>query len=104
MFVASGKGDRKWSDAGIEEASPPGTGVAAGRSLERNDCGEGIDSPDACESLNPDEKVRAGRHTRPRVTADIEQRQQLNTAIAAMMEVNELYLFSGSNRSPGPGR
>jgi leucyl-tRNA synthetase len=39
------------------------------------------------------------------VTVDIEQRQQLNTAVAAMMElVNELYAFSEQTLTGGPGR
>ena len=39
------------------------------------------------------------------VTADIEQRQQLNTAVSAMMElVNDLYAFSESTMSGGLAR
>jgi leucyl-tRNA synthetase len=40
-----------------------------------------------------------------RVTADIEQRQQLNTAVSAMMElVNELYAFSEASVTGSPSR
>jgi leucyl-tRNA synthetase len=40
-----------------------------------------------------------------RVTADIEERQQLNTAVSAMMElVNELYAFSERTVTGGPTR
>ena len=69
--------------------------------------GEGIDSPDACESLNAAERAlrRKTHDTIRRVTADIEQRQQLNTAVSAMMElVNELYAFSEQTVTGGPGR
>ena len=48
------------------------------------------------DELNPAERavLRKTHDTIRRVTADIEQRQQLNTAVSAMMElVNELYAF-----------
>jgi leucyl-tRNA synthetase len=98
MFVAPPEKEIEWSDAGIE-----GSFRFLARAWRLVDhwnetiAGEGIDSPDACESLNPDEKAlrRRTHETIRRVTADIEQRQQLNTAISAMMElVNGLYLFS----------
>ena len=69
--------------------------------------GEGIESPDGCETLNAAEKaIRRKTHdTIRRVTADIEQRQQLNTAVSAMMElVNALYAFSESTMTGGPSR
>jgi leucyl-tRNA synthetase len=98
MFVAPPEKEIEWTDAGIE-----GSFRFLARAWRLVDhwnetiAGEGIDSPDACESLNPDEKAlrRRTHETIRRVTADIEQRQQLNTAISAMMElVNGLYLFS----------
>jgi leucyl-tRNA synthetase len=98
MFVAPPEKEIEWTDAGIE-----GSYRFLARVWRLVDhwnetiAGEGIDSPDACDSLNLAEKsLRRKTHdTIRRVTADIEQRQQLNTAVAAMMElVNELYLFS----------
>jgi leucyl-tRNA synthetase len=96
--VAPPEKEIEWTDAGIE-----GSYRFLARVWRLVDhwnetiAGEGIDSPDACDSLNLAEKsLRRKTHdTIRRVTADIEQRQQLNTAVAAMMElVNELYLFS----------
>jgi leucyl-tRNA synthetase len=108
MFVAPPEKEVEWTDAGLEGSF---------RFLARvwrivdhwNETigGEGIDSPDACESLNAEERAlrRKTHDTIRRVTADIEQRQQLNTAIAAMMElVNELYAFSERTVTGGPGR
>jgi leucyl-tRNA synthetase len=69
--------------------------------------GEGIESPDQCESLNAAEKAlrRKTHDTIRRVTADIEQRQQLNTAVSALIElVNELYAFSEKTLTGAPGR
>jgi len=69
--------------------------------------GEGIESPDRCESLNAAEKAlrRKTHDTIRRVTADIEQRQQLNTAVSALIElVNELYAFSEKTLTGAPGR
>ena len=64
-------------------------------------------SPDACDNLSAAEKaVRRKTHdTIRRVTADIEQRQQLNTAVSAMMElVNDLYAFSETTATGAPTR
>jgi leucyl-tRNA synthetase len=57
-------------------------------------------------SLNAAEKAlrRKTHDTIRRVTADIEQRQQLNTAVSALMElVNELYQFSDHTVTGSPG-
>ena len=67
--------------------------------------GDGIAGPQQ-GSLNAAEKsLRRKTHdTIRRVTADIEQRQQLNTAVSALMElVNELYAFSEQTVTGGPG-
>src|SRR6185503_12952228 len=50
--------------------------------------------------------VRRKTHeTIRRVTVDIEERQQLNTAVSALMElVNELYAFSEQTEMGSPGR
>ena len=48
---------------------------------------------------------RKTHETIRRVTVDIEQRQQLNTAVSALMElVNELYAFSEQTEMGGPAR
>jgi leucyl-tRNA synthetase len=99
MFVAPPEKEVEWTDSGLEGSfrflgrvwrlaeqwMPSIRSAAAG--------------PVDAATLNPAEKaVRRKTHdTIRRVTADIEQRQQLNTAVSAMMElVNELYAFAAS--------
>jgi leucyl-tRNA synthetase len=66
--------------------------------------GEGVPAcgPDCTEA---ERALRRKTHdTIRRVTADIEERQQLNTAVSAMMElVNELYAFSEHTVTGWPG-
>ena len=106
MFVAPPEKEIEWSDSGIDGSF---------RFLARvwrivdhwNETvgGDGIAAPQQ-GSLNPAEKsLRRKTHdTIRRVTADIEQRQQLNTAVSALMElVNELYAFSEQTVTGGPG-
>ncbi len=108
MFVAPPEKEVEWTDAGLEGSF---------RFLARvwrlvdhwNETvgGDGIDSPDTCEQLNPAERAlrRKTHETIRRVTVDIEQRQSLNTAVSAMMElVNELYAFSEQTLTGVPGR
>ena len=108
MFVAPPEKEVEWTDSGLDGSF---------RFLARvwrlvdhwNETvgGEGIDSPDSCDNLNDAEKAlrRKAHDTIRRVTADIEQRQSLNTAVSAMMElVNELYVFSEQTVTGGPGR
>ena len=97
MFVAPPEKEVEWNDSGLEGSV---------RFLARvwrlvdhwariPDSGFGIREIES-GSLNPsDRRVRRKTHdTIRRVTADIEQRQQLNTAISAMMElVNDLYAY-----------
>ena len=108
MFVAPPEKEIEWTDAGLE-----GSFRFLARVWRLVDhwnetiAGEGIDSPDACDSLNAAEKAlrRKTHDTIRRVTADIEQRQQLNTPVSAMMElVNELYAFSEKTVTGGPAR
>ena len=108
MFVAPPEKEVEWSDAGLD-----GSYRFLARVWRLVDhwietvAGDGIDSPDTCEELNADERAlrRKTHETIKRVTADIEQRQQLNTAVSAMMElVNELYAFSEKTVTGGPGR
>jgi leucyl-tRNA synthetase len=108
MFVAPPEKEVEWTDSGLEGSF---------RFLARvwrlvdhwNETvgGEGIDSPDACDNLNADERAlrRKTHETIKRVTADIEQRQVFNTAVSAMMElVNDLYAFSEKTLTGAPGK
>ena len=108
MFVAPPEKEIEWSDSGLE-----GSFRFLARVWRLVDhwnetiAGEGIASPDGCETLNAAERAlrRKTHETIRRVTQDIEQRQQLNTAISAMMElVNDLYAFSEQTLTGGPGR
>ncbi len=108
MFVAPPEKEVEWTDAGLE-----GSFRFLARVWRLVDhwnetiAGEGVDSPDACESLNATDKAlrRKTHDTIRRVTADIEQRQQLNTAGSAMLElVNALYAFSEQTVTGGPAR
>jgi leucyl-tRNA synthetase len=99
MFVAPPENEVEWTDSGLEgsfrflgrvwrlvEQWIPSIAGAPG-------------GPVNAATLNAAERaVRRKTHdTIRRVTADIEQRQQLNTAVSAMMElVNELYAFAAS--------
>jgi leucyl-tRNA synthetase len=108
MFVAPPEKEVEWTDAGLE-----GSFRFLARVWRMLDhwcetiAGEGLDDPNTCESLNTEERAlrRKTHDTIRRVTADIEERQQLNTAVSAMMElVNELYTFSEHTTTGGPGR
>ncbi len=108
MFVAPPEKEVEWNDSGLEGSF---RFLARVWRLLDHWCaivgGDGIDSPDSCDSLNAAERaVRRKTHdTIRRVTIDIEERQQLNTAISAMMElVNELYGFSEQTATGAPGR
>jgi leucyl-tRNA synthetase len=97
MFVAPPENQVEWTDSGLR-------GIASflarvwrlvdqWKGAIAADPGSRIPDP---SSLTAAEKaVRRKTHdTIRRVTADIEQRQQLNTAVSAMMElVNDLYTF-----------
>jgi leucyl-tRNA synthetase len=106
VFVAPPEKEIEWSDAGLEGSF---RFLARVWRLVDHWCetvgGEGVAVPHQ-ESLNPAERSlrRKTHETIRRVTADIEQRQQLNTAVAALMElVNELYLFSEQTVTGVPG-
>jgi leucyl-tRNA synthetase len=108
MFVAPPEKEVEWTDTGLE-----GSFRFLARVWRLIDHwletigGDGIGSPDTCENLTAAERSlrRKTHETIHRVTVDIEQRQQLNTAVSAMMElVNELYAFSEQTVTGGPGR
>jgi leucyl-tRNA synthetase len=106
VFVAPPEKEIEWTDSGIEGSF---RFLARVWRLVDHWCetvgGEGVAAPHQA-SLNPAERsLRRKTHdTIRRVTADIEQRQQLNTAVSALMElVNELYAFSDKTVTGGPG-
>jgi leucyl-tRNA synthetase len=108
MFVAPPEKEVEWTDTGLE-----GSFRFLARVWRLVDhwietiAGEGVDSPDDCDALNAAEKAlrRKTHDTIRRVTSDIEQRQQMNTAVSAMMElVNDLYAFSETTVTGGPTR
>jgi len=108
MFVAPPEKEVEWSDSGLEGSFRFLSRVWR---LVNHWCatidGNRIDGFDASDLLNREERaVRRKTHdTIRRVTTDIEERQQLNTAISAMMElVNDLYAFSEQAATGGPGR
>jgi leucyl-tRNA synthetase len=97
MFVAPPENQVEWADTGLR-------GVASflarvwrlvdqWRPRITSDPGSRI--PDPGQLTGAEKAIRRKTHdTIRRVTVDIEQRQQLNTAVSAMMElVNDLYAF-----------
>jgi len=108
MFVAPPEKEVEWTDTGLE-----GSFRFLARVWRLIDHwvetigGEGIESADTCAGLTPAERSlrRKTHETIQRVTTDIEHRQQLNTAVSAMMElVNEIYAFSEQTVTGGPAR
>ncbi len=108
MFVAPPEKEIEWTDAGLE-----GSWRFLARVWRIVDhwcetiSGEGIGGAADVQTLNPAERAlrRKTHETIKRVTTDIEERQQLNTAVSAMMElVNELYAFSEQTVTGAPTR
>jgi leucyl-tRNA synthetase len=108
MFVAPPEKEIEWSDAGLE-----GSFRFLARVWRLVDHwaetigGEGIGVPETHFTLTDAERAlrRKTHDTIRRVTADVEVRQNLNTAVSAMMElVNELYAFSETTVTGGPSR
>jgi leucyl-tRNA synthetase len=108
IFVAPPEKEVEWTDAGIEGSFRFLARVW--RLVDHWDetvGGEGVGSADQCETLNAAERAirRKTHETIRRVTSDIEDRQQLNTAVSAMMElVNDLYSFSEQTVTGSTGR
>jgi leucyl-tRNA synthetase len=106
MFVAPPEKEVEWTDAGLE-----GSFRFLARVWRLVDHWSGAVTSSRGQSA-PHELTTAERALRRkthdtirRVTVDIEERQQLNTAVSALMElVNELYAFSEQTESGGPGR
>jgi leucyl-tRNA synthetase len=104
MFVAPPEKEVEWTDAGLEGSF---------RFLARvwrvaDHWAETIatETPAAGDLNEAERALRRKTHdTIRRVTIDIEERQHLNTAVSALMElVNEIYAFSEQTRSGPPGR
>jgi leucyl-tRNA synthetase len=105
MFVAPPEKEIEWTDAGIEGSwrflarvwrlvdhwsSAPAAAPEGGF--------DGLTAPDRALRRKTHDTIR-------RVTADIDERQQLNTAVSAMMElVNDLYVYSEGTVTGAPGR
>jgi len=108
MFVAPPEKEVEWTDTGLEGSF---RFLARVWRLVDHWCGtiggEGVAGRDGSQALTAAERAlrRKTHDTIRRVTADIEERQQLNTAVSAMMElVNELYAFSEQTVIGAPGR
>ena len=108
MFVAPPEKEIEWTDSGLE-----GSWRFLARVWRLVDHwldavgGVEVGHPEMSGSLNAGERSlrRKAHDTIRRVTADIEQRQSLNTAVSAMMElVNELYAFSEQTMTGAPGK
>jgi leucyl-tRNA synthetase len=106
MFVAPPEKEVEWTDAGLE-----GSFRFLARVWRLVDHWAGVvtngGATTSPEDLTAAERaVRRKTHeTIRRVTVDIESRQQLNTAVSALMElVNELYAFSEQTESGSPAR
>jgi leucyl-tRNA synthetase len=106
MFVAPPEKEVEWTDAGLE-----GSFRFLARVWRLVDHWAGVvtngRAATSSEDLSPGERAlrRKTHETIRRVTADIESRQQLNTAVSALMElVNELYAFSEQTETGSPAR
>jgi leucyl-tRNA synthetase len=108
MFVAPPEKEVEWTDSGLEGSFRFLARVW--RLVDHWDetiSGEGIGTPQGCTTLNDAERAlrRKTHDTIRRVTTDIEQRQQLNTAVSAMMKlVNDLYAFSEKTVTGAPSK
>jgi leucyl-tRNA synthetase len=105
MFVAPPENQVEWTDTGLRGIA--GFLARVWRLVDQwlqagiRESGFGIRELESA-SLTPAERaIRRKTHdTIRRVTVDIEQRQQLNTAVSAMMElVNDLYAFGDADAS-----
>ncbi|HEY7191212.1 MAG TPA: leucine--tRNA ligase [Vicinamibacterales bacterium] len=108
MFVAPPEKEIEWSDAGLEGSFRWLSRVwRIVENWTETIAGEGVGHAGGHETFTAAERAlrRKTHETIRRVTADIEQRQQLNTAVSALMElVNELYTFSEQTVTGGPSR
>jgi leucyl-tRNA synthetase len=105
MFVAPPEKEVEWSDAGLEGSFR--FLVRVWRIVDHwAETAKGA-PPSAFRDLTDAERAlrRKTHETVRRVTADIEDRMHLNTAVSSLMElVNELYGFSEGTAHAAPGR
>jgi leucyl-tRNA synthetase len=105
MFVAPPEKEVEWTDAGLDGSY---RFLARVWRLADQWCetvgGEGI-TLEGCDCNDAERDLRRKTHeTIRRVTVDIEERQHLNTAISALMElVNHIYAFSEGTQTGAPG-
>ena len=96
MFVAPPEKEVEWSDSGLEGSFRFLARVWRAADHWREDAMRSGHGPIDQRALTPAERAlrRKTHDTIRRVTQDIDVRQQMNTAVSAMMElVNELYAF-----------
>jgi len=97
MFVAPPEKEVEWSDSGLEGSFRFLARVWRAADQWREEAmASGSGAIDQASLTAAERALRRKTHdTIRRVTVDIDQRQQMNTAVSAMMElVNELYAFT----------
>ncbi len=108
MFVAPPEKEVEWNDSGLEGSFRFLARVWRAADQWREDAVAAGSEPIGRDRLTAAERAlrRKTHDTIRRVTLDIDVRQQMNTAVSAMMElVNELYAFTDKGeRSPQAAR
>jgi leucyl-tRNA synthetase len=107
MFVAPPEKEVEWSDAGLEGSFRFLLRVWRMVDHWASVTSQSSASPDAFADCTDAERAlrRKTHDTIRRVTADIEERMHLNTAVSSLMElVNELYTFSEGTKRGAPTR
>jgi len=107
MFVAPPEKDVEWSDAGLEGSFR--FVIRVWRIVDHwaeTIGGEGMPECKAADCTEAERALRRKTHdTIRRVTADIEERIHLNTAVSSLMELaNEIYSFSEGTAHGAPTR
>ena len=106
MFVAPPEKEVEWADTGLEGSFRFLARVWRLVDQWAETVGGEDMTLDGCAFNAAQRALRRKTHdTIRRVTADIEERQHLNTAVSALMElVNELYAFTEGTHTGAPGR
>lgn len=96
MFVAPPEKEVEWSDSGLEGSFRFLSRVWRAADQWRDEASKATGSIDHGSLTAAERSLRRKTHdTIKRVTMDLDVRQQMNTAVSAMMElVNELYAFT----------
>ena len=105
MFVAPPEKEVEWSDSGLEGSFRFLARVWRAADQWRDEAvAAGSGNIDHAALSAAERGLRRKTHdTIKRVTVDIDQRQQMNTAVSAMMElVNELYAFTDKGERSAP--